>query len=111
MSHKLLATSAIVLFAVAGAFVCSGQVEQGTITGIVTDQSGALVAGAKVTVTNLDTQVTGSSETNNQGNYTFPFLPHGSYSVTAEKTGFSVARGTGIALRGGPTATIDLGRG
>ncbi|HMJ61187.1 MAG TPA: TonB-dependent receptor, partial [Bryobacteraceae bacterium] len=108
MSNKLAATSAAVLFAVAGAFVCSGQVEQGTITGIVTDQSGALVAGAKVTVTNLDTQVTRSSETNNQGNYTFPFLPHGSYSVTAEKAGFSVARVTGITLRVGLTATIDL---
>jgi hypothetical protein len=101
MSRKLV-------FTMAAAFLCWGQVEQGTITGIVTDQSGALVEGAKVTVTNSDTQVARSSETNSQGNYTFPFLPHGNYSVTAEKPGFSIERVNGIELRVGLTATINL---
>jgi hypothetical protein len=95
-------------FAIVNALVCPAQVEQGAITGVVTDQSGASVAGAKVTVTNLDTQVTAATQTNSQGNYEFPFLPHGNYSVVAEKAGFSPERVTGISLRVGLAATINL---
>jgi Carboxypeptidase regulatory-like domain len=94
--------------AIMNALVCPAQVEQGNITGVVTDQSGASVAGAKVTVTNLDTQVTAATSTNSQGNYEFPFLPHGNYSVVAEKAGFSPERVTGISLRVGLAATINL---
>ncbi len=92
----------------ATAFVCVAQVEQGTITGVVTDQSGAAVAGAKVTVTNANTQATTSTETNGQGNYTFPFLQNGRYQIEAEKAGFSLERVTGIALQVGLTATINV---
>ena len=99
---------AALALAIANALVCPAQVEQGAITGVVTDQSGASVAGAKVTVTNLDTQVMASALTNNQGNYEFPFLPHGNYSVVAEKAGFSPERVTGISLRVGLAATINL---
>jgi carboxypeptidase family protein len=108
MSQKLAATSAAVVFFIANAFLGLAQVEQGTITGIVTDQSGAVVESARITVTNTDTQVSSSSETNGQGNYTFPFLPHGNYSVTAEKAGFAIERVNAIALRVGLTATINF---
>src|SRR5439155_15634060 len=80
----------------------------GAITGVVTDESGASIVGAKVTLTNIDTQVVSSIETNGQGNYQFPFVPHGSYSVAAEKTGFAQGRVTGISLRVGLTATVNL---
>src|SRR4051812_11364194 len=88
MSIKPVAWSAIFVF-FASSF-CLSQTEQGTITGVVTDSSGALVEGAKVTAVNTETQVSAFSQTNNQGNYTFPFLSHGSYSVTVEKSGFSL---------------------
>lgn len=99
-----IATWTLLTFAV----VCNGQVEQGSITGVVTDQTGGSVGSAKITLTNLDTQVTTSTSTNAQGNYDFPFLPHGNYSVMAERAGFSPERVTGIALRVGLTATINL---
>ena len=98
----------ILLMAAASAVVCRAQVEQGAIVGAVTDQSGASVPNAKVTVTNTETQVAASSETNGQGNYAFPFLPNGSYTVSAEKAGFATERVTGITLRVGLTATINL---
>jgi hypothetical protein len=108
MPRKSATTFATAVLFAALASVCFAQTEQGTITGLVTDQSGASVPGAKVTVTNDDTQTTSSAETNNQGNYIFPFLAHGNYSITAEKTGFSLERVTGIALRVGSTATINV---
>src|SRR5438477_3545596 len=108
MSRKLAVPSAAIAFVIASAILCVAQVEQGSITGLVTDQSGAAVPGARVTVTNLNTQVTASTETNNQGIYTFPFLSHGEYAITAEKQGFSLERVTSISLRVGLTATINL---
>ena len=94
------------VFAAAAALMA--QVEQGSITGLVVDESGAAVPGARVTVTNLSTKAASISGTNGQGNYTVPFLAHGEYAVTAEKAGFALERITGIVLRVGLTATINL---
>ncbi|HTC33438.1 MAG TPA: carboxypeptidase regulatory-like domain-containing protein [Bryobacteraceae bacterium] len=63
----------------------------GTIAGSITDASGALVAGAKVTVTNLDTRTTKQAVSNNQGFYQVLQLPIGHYEVSAEAAGFSKA--------------------
>jgi Carboxypeptidase regulatory-like domain len=63
----------------------------GTIAGNITDASGALVAGAKVTVTNLDTKTTKQVVSNNQGFYQVLLLPIGHYEVSAESMGFSKA--------------------
>ncbi len=61
----------------------------GTIAGNITDASGALVAGAKVTVTNLDTKTTKQAVSNSQGFYQVLLLPIGHYEVSAETAGFS----------------------
>ncbi len=90
------------------AAVCSAQVEQGAITGVVTDQTGSSVAKAKVTATNTGTQVPAITQTNEQGYYKIPFLPPGSYSVLAEKEAFSAERVTNIGLTVGLTATINI---
>jgi hypothetical protein len=95
-------------FAMAAAAVCPAQVEQGSITGVVTDPSNASVSNAKVTVTNMDTQLATAMGTNSQGNYGFPFLPPGHYSVVAEKEGFANERVTNITITVGLTATINI---
>ncbi|MCB9383408.1 MAG: TonB-dependent receptor [Bryobacterales bacterium] len=64
----------------------------GEITGSVTDASGAVIAGAKVTVTNSATGVPRSVESNEAGNYNVPFLNPGIYSITAELEGFKTVR-------------------
>jgi hypothetical protein len=59
-----------------------------TIRGTVTDQTGGVMAGAKVTVTNEATGLTRSADTNSAGNYSFAQLPVGPYRVEVAKEGF-----------------------
>ncbi|HUR37818.1 MAG TPA: TonB-dependent receptor [Terriglobales bacterium] len=60
----------------------------GTLRGVVTDQSGAVVSGAKVRVTNPQTGVTNSTTTTSSGTYVFPNLLVGVYAVEVEAAGF-----------------------
>jgi hypothetical protein len=64
------------------------QKNTGTIRGIVTDPTGALVAGAEVTITNSGTGETRTVPTNADGEYVAPELPIGTYSVSVTKQGF-----------------------
>jgi hypothetical protein len=59
-----------------------------SITGLVTDPSGAVIASAKVVATNTGTNVPFETATNDGGLYTFPFLPVGNYTVAVETSGF-----------------------
>ncbi|MCB1021181.1 MAG: carboxypeptidase regulatory-like domain-containing protein [Acidobacteria bacterium] len=64
----------------------------GEINGTVTDPSGAVIAGAQVTVTNTATNVSRQVETNESGSFAVPFLNPGVYNLTAELTGFKTAQ-------------------
>jgi hypothetical protein len=59
-----------------------------TITGFITDQSKAAMAGVKVDVINLDTNIHHLSTTNAEGSYSVPDLPTGNYKIEVEKQGF-----------------------
>ena len=63
----------------------------GRVIGTVTDEKGAVVSGATVTVTNVDTQVARKTATNSDGNFEVVLLRIGSYQVTAEQPGFKKA--------------------
>ena len=65
-----------------------GQVDQGTITGLVQDPTGAVVPNATVTVTNTDTGLVLERDANGNGNYTFSPLKIGNYKITATAPGF-----------------------
>jgi hypothetical protein len=67
------------------------QVQNGQITGVVTDQSGAIVAHASVHVSNLATGYEADSESNDAGIYTASELLVGSYRIRVEMTGFKTA--------------------
>src|SRR5712664_696650 len=84
------------------------QVEQGAITGRIFDESGGVVPGAGVTVTQSGTGIVRETVTDEAGQYTVPYLPIGSYEVSASLTGFSGARVTAVVIRVGLTATVDL---
>jgi len=80
------------VLALAGCFVppaALGQATSGTISGTVTDQSGATVLGAAVSVRNLDTNVTRTAATEADGRFNFPGLPVGRYEVIIEVKGFA----------------------
>src|SRR6202030_341665 len=65
-----------------------GQTVDATLLGTVTDSSGAAVANVKLTITEMNTGIVRTSQTNESGNYVVPDLPPGTYSVTAELSGF-----------------------
>ena len=104
MKTKCLATAASILFAVIGA---SAQ-DLANIVGTVTDPSGAVVAGAKVTVTNAERGFNRVVESNADGEYSVVRVPIGSYTIAAEATGFGRLLRTGITLDAGQTLRVPL---
>jgi outer membrane receptor protein involved in Fe transport len=76
----------------------SAQGITGTITGIVTDQTGATVPGATVTVRDTDTNAVHKVQTTDVGSYTLTQLPPGNYSVTVEKPSFNTFKQTHLVL-------------
>ena len=74
------------------------QTFRGTILGTVTDPSGAVVAGAKVTAKNVGTGLERSTETSADGSYALPELPIGTYTVTVTLSGFQTFVATGVAV-------------
>src|SRR5262245_57795705 len=73
-------------------FATAGVAQEGinaTLSGTVSDASGALIPGVEVTAKNTATGVTSTSITNETGTYRFPSLQPGSYEATAALTGFS----------------------
>lgn len=79
-----------------------------TIVGVVTDTSGATVAGASVTVSNRDKGFVRQVATDSAGSYIAAKLPIGDYEVVAELTGFEKLVQTGVTLTVGQTLRVDL---
>src|SRR5689334_25397892 len=92
---------------VAATFVMWAQSERGTLSGSVLDATGAVVPGAKVTLTNSQTGVTFSLPSNAGGDFTVPQLPVGTYTVKFEKEGFRPATITGVILDASMTIRVD----
>ena len=84
-----------------------GQVSA-SISGRVEDASGSPVSGATVTVKSLETGASRTAATNAEGNYRVLSLPLGAQEVKAEKAGFKAALRTGIDLRIGQEAVVNL---
>ena len=77
--RTICAVLALVILTAASGF---SQAVNATLLGTVTDSSGGVVPNAKVIVTETNTGVSRSGQTNESGNYTFPDLAPGEYSVT-----------------------------
>ena len=93
------------LASIAGA---QGQAVNGVIEGTVTDESGGVLPGVVVTMTNVDTGETRSVVTNDRGVYRAPLLPLGAYRVAAELQGFKKHEQAGISLSAGQVAVVDV---
>ncbi|MGD0829392.1 MAG: carboxypeptidase-like regulatory domain-containing protein [Terracidiphilus sp.] len=85
-----------------------GQGTSASLTGYVTDPIGAAVPGAKVTITNIDTDFTLAVKTDSVGNYLLRPLPIGNYSLAIEAAGFAHYAQKGIVLTVGLSATQDV---
>ena len=88
----------VLAFVVLMAGVLAAQTFRGTILGTVTDPSGALVSGAKVTVKNVATGLERSTQTSADGSYSIPELPIGTYTVTITQPGFQTSSTTGVVV-------------
>lgn len=86
----------------------SAQNVTGSITGVVTDPSGAVVAGAKIAAQNVATKVESATTTNADGVYTIRFLPIGSYTVRVDSPGFKTQQVAAFPLEINQTAKIDV---
>ncbi len=84
------------------------QVSSGTLTGTVSDNAGARVAKAKLRLLSLGTNITTSGETNELGEYTFPLLPSGQYTLSVEHPGFQSATAKDIVIELGRTIRLDF---
>ncbi|HMD84113.1 MAG TPA: carboxypeptidase regulatory-like domain-containing protein [Terriglobia bacterium] len=99
-----LATLVILLLLATGTIWA---VVTGSISGTVTDPTGAVIPNAAVTARNTDTGIDTSTQTNAQGFYNFPALPPGKYEVTIKATGFEEYRETGLVLDVNNALRID----
>src|SRR5271157_2185175 len=103
VAHRLAVFSILAVLASCVWLSAQNVVLTGALSGRVTDQSGAVVAGASVVVQNLDTGVKQSAETNHTGLYRFPVLMPGSYSIRASFKGFRDVQGLVRVLVGNTT--------
>ena len=106
MSRIAMFLGVTLLLAASGS-VCLAQVEQGAITGAVTDATGASVPLAKVTATNQATGAVSTAETTVDGYYKIPYLLAGKYTVVVEKEGFTIYKVTDVPVLVGETGTIN----
>src|SRR5579875_517493 len=84
------------------------QAVKGSFVGTVRDESGAVVVNAKISVTNLATNVSSSVVTNQDGDYVVPFLDAGTYSISADAPGFKVTIEPHVTLDVTAQVRVDL---
>ena len=92
----------------AGSDAAFGQQTTATVTGQVTDPSGSIVTGARVTLTNTDTNTSGSTTTGSSGDYVLTLLRPGPYTLLVTSVGFQEYSQSGIVLEINQTMKIDV---
>lgn len=94
----LVAALCILVLLLSSAGAVKAQIYYGTITGTVTDSTGAVVSGATVTVKNVGTAAEYTAKTSDAGNYTVSQLPIGVYEVRVKQTGFKEFAATDVEV-------------
>ncbi len=85
-----------------------GQGERGSLNGTITDPNGAVVPGAIVTATSIDRSTEFKATTTDAGVYRIPYLPAGTYRITATSSGFRTSVAERVDLSVAQTLTVDL---
>lgn len=105
---KLLICKIMILVMLTGIRIINAQTITATVSGTVSDANGALVPGANVTVTSIETGLSKSSIANSEGRYVVTFLQPGGYNIKIEKQGFAEQTVTNLKLEIGQNATLDV---
>src|SRR2546425_8010686 len=98
----------VLAFVVLAAVSLMAQTFRGTILGTVTDPSGAVVTGAKVTAKNVNTGLERTTQTSADGSYSIPELPIGTYTVTVSQSGFQTSSTTNVAVDVAAEGRVDV---
>jgi len=85
-----------------------GQAATGTLDGTVTDQQGAVIAGAEIKMVDVTTNSTRSVTSNDVGRYTIVNIPPGTYDITVTKTGFTAAKYSAQKIDVGGVLTLNV---
>jgi hypothetical protein len=101
-------TAMFTMFLLALAAPASAQIDTASIVGTITDESGAVMPGVTVTATQAATDVAATAVTNERGQYSFPNLKIGRYSVAAELSGFRRAVQPEVNLRVQDRAEVNF---
>src|SRR5687767_2663074 len=94
--------------AVAAMSLLQAQDPRGILRGRVSDMTGALVPGASIKATNVESGVALTATTNDAGNYSIPFVLPGFYNVDVEMSGFKAFRQTGVQIRVSETTDLNI---
>lgn len=108
MNTRLFQISALCVIMVFAALSAYGQAVNATLLGTVTDASGASVPSAEVTITEVNTGISHTGQTNESGHYTFPDMPPGLYSVTVETSGFKTETRRDVTLLVNTSTRVDV---
>src|ERR1700730_5337883 len=107
MSRRLFLTISLTL-AMAWPTGARAQAVKGSLLGTVTDSSGFVLPGVTVTTTEVSTNLSYSTVTNESGYYTFSNLKDGTYRVTSELSGFKRTVRDGVEVPVNATVRVDL---
>src|SRR6266545_5643315 len=88
--------------------LATAQSANATLSGSVEDQNGAVVPGASITVENIGTGLKRQTTTSTEGNFTVPLLPPGTYTVRAQREGFSPVQVSSVVLNVGDQKALQI---
>lgn len=113
VAYRAMLVTAVLALTCWLALPVMGQTTTGTLTGLVTDPQGAIVSGATVTLINSETRVELKTTSNDQGEFVFPQVPPGRYSLSVEATNFKKALATDLVVELGvssrTTVVLEVG--
>lgn len=108
MSKLINILFASCLFVLFLSMAAAAQSSTATLSGTVEDENGAIIPGAKVTITRPETGLESTVVTNNSGSFTIPLLPPGEYTVHVEREGFTRVQLTNIVLNVGDQKSVAV---
>ena len=104
----IFAVLAILVIALVAPYTAQAQTFRGSINGTITDTSGAVIPGAKVTATDTATSAARETVSSGAGEFLFSDLPLSTYKIKVEATGFQITEVTGVQVEAGKIYTLPV---